>query len=150
MSLLTNRAFNTFTFQNSLPRLPLPNLSDSCALLQEVCGGLFNVKEYAEFIKLINRSFPALQQSQNSIKKYLQANPDSNHINNIWTEGYLQDRKPLLCNYNPFFIFENPNYMLRMSQVILIFSKSYFQFSQAKTFCKVDNHDMFALKIFIL
>nr|CCA27840.1 choline/Carnitine Oacyltransferase putative [Albugo laibachii Nc14] len=92
----------TFHFQKSLLRLPIPKLEDTlhrylCAIEPVVTPSQLQhtqraVQEFKEGIG------PQLQESLIARDA---ANTHTSYINQWWLELYLQDRRPLVVNYNP-------------------------------------------------
>lgn len=96
----------TLHFQASLPRLPIPKLEDSCKRYLNAQKPLLNDKELQNTSSCVSKFLASKGQS---LQKFLlQNNAENSHTSYIsepWFDMYLQDRKPLPINYNPFLVF---------------------------------------------
>uniref|UniRef100_T1HWF9 Peptidase M24 domain-containing protein n=1 Tax=Rhodnius prolixus TaxID=13249 RepID=T1HWF9_RHOPR len=96
----------TLHFQKSLPRLPIPELEDSCK--RYICAQqpLVDDTEMTQIVKNVNKMLksdgPPLQKELKAIDA---ANRHTSYISRPWFDMYLTDRKPLPINYNPFLVF---------------------------------------------
>lgn len=96
----------TLHFQASLPRLPIPKLEDSCRKYLNAQKPLLDDKELQNTSSCVSKFLA--NEGQNLQKLLLQnnnENPHTSYISEPWFEMYLQDRKPLPINYNPFLVF---------------------------------------------
>ncbi|CAK9296202.1 unnamed protein product [Gordionus sp. m RMFG-2023] len=133
---LADSVIPTNHFQASLPRLPIPKLEDTCfRYLNSQKALLPNIKEYNFTEKCVtdflNNDGPKLQQQL--IEKD-QRNKQNSYISDLWFSYYLQDRRPLALNTNPFISIKDdpkPRYnsqLLRATNLIISsirFMKSY-------------------------
>lgn len=96
----------TLHFQASLPRLPIPKLEDSCRRYLNAQKPLLNQKEFQNTSSCVSKFLTSEGQSlQKLLLQYNIENPYTSYINEPWFDMYLQDRKPLPINYNPFLIY---------------------------------------------
>lgn len=96
----------TLHFQASLPRLPIPKLEDSCRRYLNAQKPLLNDKELENTSSYVSKFLA--NEGQTLQKLLLQNNAENSHTSYIskpWFDMYLQDRKPLPINYNPFLVF---------------------------------------------
>ncbi|RLN75032.1 hypothetical protein BBJ28_00027083, partial [Nothophytophthora sp. Chile5] len=114
-SIVTRRAFSsagggyiqdtiipTFHFQKSLTRLPIPKLEDSLARYLAAVEPVVDAAQFADAQRAV-RDFqtgvgPELQRA---LVARDDANKHTSYINQWWLEMYLNDRQPLVINYNP-------------------------------------------------
>lgn len=96
----------TLHFQPSLPRLPIPKLEDSCRRYLNAQKPLLNIEELQNTSSYISKFLAGDGQSLQ--KLLLQNNAENSHTSYItepWFDMYLQDRRPLPVNYNPFLVY---------------------------------------------
>ncbi|XP_071561686.1 carnitine O-palmitoyltransferase 2, mitochondrial [Temnothorax nylanderi] len=96
----------TLHFQASLPRLPIPKLEDSCRRYLNAQKPLLNNEELQNTSSCVSKFLTS--EGQSLQKLLLQKNAENSHTSYIsepWFDMYLQDRKPLPINYNPFLVF---------------------------------------------
>ncbi|KAG5336020.1 CPT2 palmitoyltransferase, partial [Acromyrmex heyeri] len=96
----------TLHFQASLPRLPIPKLEDSCRRYLNAQKPLLNQKEFQNTSSCVSKFLTS--EGQSLQKLLLQQNAENTHTSYIsepWFDMYLQDRKPLPINYNPFLVY---------------------------------------------
>ncbi|KAF6216188.1 hypothetical protein GE061_000528 [Apolygus lucorum] len=93
-------------FQPSLPRLPIPALEKTCERFLRAQKPLLTEEEYGVVEKNV-KSF--CSQDGQSLQKQLIDNDRNNrqtsYISKPWFDMYLNDRRPLPINYNPFLVF---------------------------------------------
>ncbi|KAH0541037.1 carnitine O-palmitoyltransferase 2, mitochondrial isoform X1 [Cotesia glomerata] len=96
----------TMHFQDSLPRLPIPKLEDSCRRYLKAQQPILTAKEFKEtstcVLKFLSDEGPPLQKLLLEDDKY---NKHTSYISGYWFDMYLRDRKPLPVNYNPLLVF---------------------------------------------
>lgn len=93
-------------FQASLPKLPIPKLEDTCRRYLNAQKPLLNDEELQNTSSYISKFLA--DEGQSLQKQLLESNARNSHTSYIsqpWFDMYLQDRKPLPINYNPFLIF---------------------------------------------
>ncbi|XP_011865217.1 PREDICTED: carnitine O-palmitoyltransferase 2, mitochondrial [Vollenhovia emeryi] len=96
----------TLHFQRSLPRLPIPKLEDSCRRYLNAQKPLLNDKELQNTSSCVSKFLAGEGQSLQKLLLQTNAeNPHTSYISEPWFDMYLQDRKPLPVNYNPFLVF---------------------------------------------
>jgi len=96
----------TLHFQPSLPRLPIPKLEDSCRRYLNAQKPLLNIEKLQNTSSYVSKFLAGDGQSLQ--KLLLQNNAENSHTSYItepWFDMYLQDRKPLPVNYNPFLVY---------------------------------------------
>lgn len=108
----------TLHFQPSLPRLPIPKLEDTCQRYISAQKPLLEDKELQNTLTYVSRFLK--NEGQTLQKQLLQDNARNSHTSYIsapWFDMYLQDRKPLPINYNPFLIYipeSDPQYNIQL------------------------------------
>ena len=105
---IQNAKLPTFHFQDSLPRMAIPPLTQTDKKIREAVKALeghpkFTAEKIANFEKLwadfVASEGPKLDQLLRDDDERNFKN--SNFLNKPWTEMYLRDRRPLPMNYNP-------------------------------------------------
>ncbi|KAL0131085.1 hypothetical protein PUN28_002580 [Cardiocondyla obscurior] len=108
----------TLHFQPSLPRLPIPKLEDSCRRYLNAQKPLLNEKELQSTSSYVSKFLANEGQSlQKLLLQNNARNPHTSYISEPWFDMYLQDRKPLPINYNPFLVFvpeSDPKYNIQL------------------------------------
>ena len=91
----------TYHFQPSLPRLPIPEVKDTCDRFLLSAEPLVSKKELDEAKEAVEdfleHHAPSLQEELVAKDK----RDKSNYVSAPWYEMYLQDRRPLIINSNP-------------------------------------------------
>ncbi|RWQ93629.1 carnitine acetyl transferase [Paecilomyces variotii] len=106
----------TFANQDSLPKLPIPDLESTCKKYLSVLEPLQSPKEHEE-TKAAVQDFlktdgPELQEK---LKKY--ASSKTSYIEQFWYDSYLNYDNPVVLNLNPFFLLEDDPTPARNNQV---------------------------------
>ncbi|EFQ98786.1 carnitine O-palmitoyltransferase 2 [Nannizzia gypsea CBS 118893] len=106
----------TFANQNSLPKLPIPDLESTCSKYLEALTPLQSTKEH-EATKVAVKEFmevegPGLQER---LEKY--ATSKSSYIEQFWYDSYLNFDNPVVLNLNPFFLLADDPTPARNNQV---------------------------------
>ncbi|KAI0974910.1 Choline/Carnitine o-acyltransferase-domain-containing protein [Xylaria arbuscula] len=106
----------TFAAQDSLPKLPIPDLENSCRKYLAALRPLQGPREHAE-TRLAVQDFlksdgPDLQEK---LQKY--ALGKSSFIEQFWYDSYLNFDNPVVLNLNPFFLLEDDPTPARNNQV---------------------------------
>ncbi|KAF2205395.1 carnitine acetyl transferas-like protein [Delitschia confertaspora ATCC 74209] len=106
----------TFAAEDSLPKLPIPELEDSCKRYLSALKPLQTPKEHHETVNAVHEFLkadgPALQEK---LKKY--AAGKANYIEQFWYDSYLNFDNPVVLNLNPFFLLEDDPTPARNNQV---------------------------------
>lgn len=106
----------TFAHQDSLPKLPIPELDSSCKKYLAALRPLQTPKEYNETVHAVEDFLksdgPVLQEK---LKKY--ASGKANYIEQFWYDSYLNFDNPVVLNLNPFFLLEDDPTPARNNQV---------------------------------
>nr|XP_003707949.1 PREDICTED: carnitine O-palmitoyltransferase 2, mitochondrial [Megachile rotundata] len=104
----------TMHFQSSLPRLPIPELKDTCRRYLNAQKPLLSNEELnktAIYVdEFLTKDGIELHEELLKIDKQ---NFHTSYISGPWFDMYLRDRKPIPINYNPFLVLEptsDPNY----------------------------------------
>lgn len=107
---------STFAHQESLPKLPIPDLKDTCENYLEALRPLQTPHEHERTERAVheflNTSGPILQEE---LKQY--GKPRSSYIEQFWYDSYLNYDSPLVLNLNPFFLIEDDPTPVQQSQV---------------------------------
>ncbi|KAI1836254.1 hypothetical protein DTO006G1_2463 [Penicillium roqueforti] len=106
----------TFANQDSLPKLPIPDLENTCRRYLETLQGLQTPRDH-EDTKAAVRDFlknegPILQER---LKAY--ASSKTSYIEQFWYDSYLNFDNPVVLNLNPFFLLEDDPTPARNHQV---------------------------------
>ncbi|KAJ5682272.1 hypothetical protein N7462_005437 [Penicillium macrosclerotiorum] len=106
----------TFTNQDSLPKLPIPDLEETCRRHLDALIALQTPREHEE-TKAAVRDFlrtdgPILQEK---LKNY--ATSKTSFIEQFWYDSYLNFDNPVVLNLNPFFLLEDDPTPARNHQV---------------------------------
>ncbi|KAF9528240.1 carnitine acetyl transferase [Crepidotus variabilis] len=96
----------TLAHQDSLPKLPIPPLEDTCNRYLRALAALQDEKEH-EATKAVVQEFlkdegPKLHEM---LKEY--AEDKASYIEEFWYESYLSHSDPVVLALNPFFVLEN-------------------------------------------
>lgn len=98
----------TLHFQPSLPRLPIPELPNTCKRYLRAQRPIVSDNEYNKteaFVKKFESKEG--QELQNMLKDIDSKNKHTSYISGPWFDMYLRDRTSLPINYNPFMVFVN-------------------------------------------
>ncbi|PYH87026.1 carnitine acetyl transferase [Aspergillus uvarum CBS 121591] len=106
----------TFANQDSLPKLPIPELEQTCQKYLEALAPLQAPREQDE-TKAAVQDFlrsegPILQEK---LKNY--ASSKTSYIEQFWYDSYLNYDSPVVLNLNPFFLLEDDPTPARNNQV---------------------------------
>ncbi|KXT12598.1 hypothetical protein AC579_371 [Pseudocercospora musae] len=106
----------TFAAQDKLPKLPIPDLEQTCRRYLESVDPLQNAREHADSERAV-REFLRTDgpQLQEKLKEY-SANK-ANYIEQFWYDSYLNFDNPVVLNLNPFFLLEDDPTPARNNQV---------------------------------
>jgi len=106
----------TFADEDSLPKLPIPELEGSCEKYVAALKPLQSPKEHRDTVQSVSDFLkadgPVLQQK---LKKY--ASGKNNYIEQFWYDSYLNFDNPVVLNLNPFFLLEDDPTPARNNQV---------------------------------
>src|SRR6201999_2697383 len=106
----------TYAAQDSLPKLPIPDLSPTLRKYLEALAPLQSDGEHDE-TKAAARDFETGEGKplQEKLKKY--ATGKSSYIEQFWYDSYLNYDSPVVLNLNPFFLLEDDPTPSRNNQV---------------------------------
>ncbi|MCJ1377172.1 hypothetical protein MMC17_000264 [Xylographa soralifera] len=106
----------TYAGQDKLPKLPIPELEDTCKRYLDALRPLQSHREQTEteaaVQEFLKRDGPILQ---DKLKKY--ATGKSSYIEQFWYDSYLNFDNPVVLNLNPFFLLEDDPTPARNNQV---------------------------------
>lgn len=113
-------------FQQSLPRLPVPDLDKTCERYLASQEVLLSADEFAK-TKSLTEKFKTTdgKELHEQLLRFDKANKHTSYITDFWFDMYLRDRKPIVLNYNPFMSFteapkkEYNNQLLRAANMII-------------------------------
>ncbi|KAL2865366.1 choline/carnitine O-acyltransferase [Aspergillus lucknowensis] len=116
MDEVTRKGGLTFAHQDSLPKLPIPDLESTCQKYLDAVAPLQTPKEQGDTRAAV-RDFlksdgPALQEK---LQKY--ASSKTSYIEQFWYDSYLNYDSPVVLNLNPFFLLEDDPTPARNNQV---------------------------------
>ncbi|EAS31416.3 carnitine acetyl transferase [Coccidioides immitis RS] len=113
---VTNQTRVTFSKQDSLPRLPIPDLESTCRRYLESLAPLQSPSEHEEtkasVQDFLKSDGPDLQE-----KLKLYASSKTSYIEEFWYDSYLNYDNPVVLNLNPFFLLEDDPTPARNHQV---------------------------------
>ncbi|KAK2706367.1 carnitine O-palmitoyltransferase 2, mitochondrial-like [Artemia franciscana] len=96
----------TYHFQQSLPRLAVPNLHDTCRRYLAAQEPLLNPEEYTKTVQLTKEFENGVgQKFHQELMDRDSRDKDTSYISEPWFDMYLRDRQSILLNYNPFMAF---------------------------------------------
>ncbi|CAK9831212.1 Carnitine O-palmitoyltransferase 2, mitochondrial [Anthophora retusa] len=97
----------TMHFQQSLPRLPIPKLEDTCRRYLNAQRPLLSKEQLEKTATYVNQFLTkeGVQLQKELIEKDAR-NRHTSYITEPWFNMYLRDRKSLPINYNPFLVLE--------------------------------------------
>ncbi|THH19299.1 hypothetical protein EW146_g1840 [Bondarzewia mesenterica] len=97
---------STFNHQDSLPKLPIPSLEDTCKRYLTALQALQDPKEHENTKRAVdqflNGEGPRIQ---DRLKVW--AEKKHSYIEEFWYESYLSNSDPVVLALNPFFVLEN-------------------------------------------
>jgi len=106
----------TFAAQDKLPKLPIPDLKQTCERYLAALDPLQTAREHADseraVAEFMRSDGPQLQEK---LKEY--ASGRSSYIEQFWYDSYLNFDNPVVLNLNPFFLLEDDPTPARNNQV---------------------------------
>ncbi|KAK0615816.1 Choline/Carnitine o-acyltransferase-domain-containing protein [Bombardia bombarda] len=106
----------TFASQEKLPKLPIPDLKDTCQRYLTALKPLQSPREHAEtnqaVLEFLKGDGPELNEK---LKKYAEGR--TSYIEQFWYDSYLNFDNPVVLNLNPFFLLEDDPTPARNNQV---------------------------------
>ncbi|GAB9469004.1 Carnitine o-palmitoyltransferase 2 [Globisporangium polare] len=92
----------TFHFQKSLTRLPIPKLEETLARYLASVEPVVSAEQFAQTKKAVQKFQEGVgPELQKALVARDEANKHTSYINQWWLEMYLNDRQPIVVNYNP-------------------------------------------------
>ena len=103
----TSGGAGTFANETSLPRVPLPTVSDSCALFLDWCGPLLSETDLdvTRHAAGLFASDPVTGQVQADLAAYDKRDDVESWLDEFWRDRYLGRRDRIALNANFFFLF---------------------------------------------
>ncbi|KAL8952705.1 MAG: hypothetical protein Q9222_001404 [Ikaeria aurantiellina] len=106
----------TYAAQEKLPKLPIPDLEDTCRKYQAVLAPLQNGREQQDTAAAVHEFLKADgPELQARLKKY--ATGKTSYIEQFWYDSYLNFDNSVVLNLNPFFLLEDDPTPARNNQV---------------------------------
>ncbi|KUI58628.1 Putative mitochondrial carnitine O-acetyltransferase [Cytospora mali] len=106
----------TFSHQDKLPKLPIPDLASSCQKYLSALKPLQSPREHSDTRQAVQdflrHEGPELQEK---LKKYAEGR--TSYIEQFWYDSYLNYDNPVVLNLNPFFLLEDDPTPARNNQV---------------------------------
>lgn len=106
----------TFAHEDSLPKLPIPDLEATCKRYMESLAPLQSHREHEEtkaaVEEFLKSDGPELQER---LKNY--ASSKTSFIEQFWYDSYLNYDNPVVLNLNPFFLLEDDPTPARNNQI---------------------------------
>ncbi|XP_067935231.1 carnitine O-palmitoyltransferase 2, mitochondrial-like [Watersipora subatra] len=94
-------------FQQSLPRLPIPKLEDTCSRYLESQKALLSPDVFAQTKNRVDEFQSGVGKDlQEILVKFDKENSHTSYITGFWFDMYLKDRRPVLLTHNPFLAFK--------------------------------------------
>ncbi|ODV96577.1 hypothetical protein PACTADRAFT_48412 [Pachysolen tannophilus NRRL Y-2460] len=107
---------STFQYQKQLPKLPIPELSQTCKNYLEVLKPLQTEDEYNRTVGAVElflkTTGPKLDEQ---LRNY--ANTRDSYIEQFWFDSYLNYDSPVVLNLNPFILLEDDPTPLQSTQI---------------------------------
>lgn len=127
----------TFDFQESLPRVPLPELSDTCGRFLEWCRPLLTDAQYREteasLTHFARPDGPAEALDQD-LRRYRDDPQNASWLDDFWDQRYLGRRNPIAINANFFFLFlDNGQSQLDRATALAIAGTHYYALMKEET-----------------
>lgn len=98
----------TLHFQRSLPRLPIPQLPNTCQRYLRAQKPILSSEQYKKTEDCVKKFESQEGRELQKMLKYIDSkNKHTSYISEYWFDMYLRDRIPLPINYNPFIVFIN-------------------------------------------
>ncbi|KAI0028481.1 carnitine acetyl transferase [Vararia minispora EC-137] len=102
----TSRTSPTWAHQSTLPKLPIPPLSDTCARYLRALAGLQTPAEHAKTRVAVDAFLHGDgPQIQEKLQRW--ADGRDSYIEEFWYESYLSHSDPVVLALNPFFVLED-------------------------------------------
>lgn len=112
----THTGPSTFSHQDSLPKLPIPDLNDTCAKYLQIVSPLLSpaalLDTQVSVSAFLEKDGPELQ---DKLQKYAQ--DKSSYIESFWNDAYLKADASVVLNLNPFFVLEDDPTPSRKNQI---------------------------------
>ncbi|KAK0651405.1 choline/Carnitine O-acyltransferase [Cercophora newfieldiana] len=106
----------TFASQDKLPKLPIPDLDQTCRRYLTALKPLQSNREHADTRLAVQEFLNGEGQELNEkLKKYAEAR--TSYIEQFWYDSYLNFDNPVVLNLNPFFLLEDDPTPARNNQV---------------------------------
>ncbi|XP_041460705.1 carnitine O-palmitoyltransferase 2, mitochondrial-like [Lytechinus variegatus] len=116
----------TMHFQHSLPRLPIPKLSDTCRRYLASQEPVLTPEVYAATEKIVQEFEKGEGNSLNSqLIAQNKRNKHTSYISGPWFDMYLESRASIVLNFNPYFSYtfdDRPEYndqLIRSSNFVV-------------------------------
>ncbi|KAK1772413.1 carnitine acetyl transferase [Phialemonium atrogriseum] len=106
----------TFAYQDKLPKLPIPELAESCQKYLTALKPLQSPREHAETKHAVQEF---LKHDGNELQEKLRryAEGRTSYIEQFWYDSYLNFDNPVVLNLNPFFLLEDDPTPARGNQI---------------------------------
>lgn len=98
---------STYQYQDQLQKLPIPDLSETCANYLKVLQPLQNEREHEKTIEAVQKFLKSGtgEYLDTELRKY--AENRNSFIEQFWYDSYLNYDSPVVLNLNPFFLLED-------------------------------------------
>ncbi|GIX72261.1 carnitine O-palmitoyltransferase 2, mitochondrial [Caerostris extrusa] len=95
-------------FQDSLPRLPVPELEKTCERYLTAIKPLISAEKLQKTQQIVNKfKSEEGKEFQEELKALNKRNKHTSYISGPWFDMYLKSRLPLVLNFNPFLAFKD-------------------------------------------
>lgn len=133
----------TYHYQDSLPRLPIPKLEDTCRRYLDAQKPLLTPEQYEETKQVVEKFQKQEGQSLHAeLVQENKRNKQTSYIAGPWYDMYLSYRDSIVLNHNPFMVFNNDPVPEHNDQIIratnLIKSAMRFKLSLDEKFLEPD------------
>lgn len=98
---------STYSYQNQLQKLPIPDLEETCKNYLSVLRPLQTEKEYEKTVEAVAKFMKdgTGRYLDSELRKY--AETRNSYIEQFWYDAYLNYDSPVVLNLNPFFLLED-------------------------------------------
>ncbi|XP_054722651.1 carnitine O-palmitoyltransferase 2, mitochondrial-like [Uloborus diversus] len=105
---IQNSVVPTMHFQDSLPRLPIPELDKTCERYITALMPITPSERLQNTIKIVEKfKCEEGKELQEELKASNSRNKHTSYISGPWFDMYLKSRSPLVLNFNPFLAFKD-------------------------------------------
>ena len=97
----------TYQHQDSLQKLPIPDLTETCANYLKVLKPLQTESEHEQTVKAVESFLKSGTGKYLDLELRTFAKTRNSYIEQFWYDAYLNYDNPVVLNLNPFFLLED-------------------------------------------